>query len=335
MKILQIRSMLQSMQTSLARRKIAFLLTGIILVAMLATGFAHARKTVHIVADGKVIDVTTFHSAPMAVLEQAGIHLGPKDEFRVSKEDRDSGTTIEVFRAVSVFVTFQGHRTMVITGKPTVGEVLESLQYTAPDIQSVPAATERISPGITIRVMAVKEKLVQKEEAIPFPVVREADPMLEFGLEQVEQEGQDGLKKVTYRVRLEDGEEVSSEVVEEQVLKPAEPEKVRAGSRDTLATSRGTLRFRRVVSMEATAYLPSDGEGHGITYSGIPARQGVIAVDPRVIPLGTRVFVPGYGLAIAADTGGDIKGNRIDLCMEDYHDAWDFGRRMVKVYILE
>jgi 3D (Asp-Asp-Asp) domain-containing protein len=60
-----------------------------------------------------------------------------------------------------------------------------------------------------------------------------------------------------------------------------------------------------------------------------------VAVDPNVIALGTRLFIPGYGLALAADTGGAIVGNRIDLCMEDYDDAWYFGRRMVKVYILD
>ena len=87
--------------------------------------------------------------------------------------------------------------------------------------------------------------------------------------------------------------------------------------------------------MEATAYLPTDGNGEGITKMGTLARHGVVAVDPNVIPLGTRVFIPGYGVAIAEDTGSAILGNRIDLCMEDYTSAMIFGRRVVPVYILE
>ena len=87
--------------------------------------------------------------------------------------------------------------------------------------------------------------------------------------------------------------------------------------------------------MVATAYLPTDGEGRGITYTGTRARYGEIAVDPRVIPLGTKVFIPGYGIAVAEDTGGDILGNRIDLCMESYDSCMAFGRRTVQVYILE
>ena len=86
--------------------------------------------------------------------------------------------------------------------------------------------------------------------------------------------------------------------------------------------------------MEASAYTPFDDGQSGITASGIPARRGIVAVDPRVIPLGTRVYVMGYGPALAADTGGAIKGAKIDLCIEDYNEAIRFGRRTVEVYIL-
>ena len=89
-----------------------------------------------------------------------------------------------------------------------------------------------------------------------------------------------------------------------------------------------------VMSMEATAYLPGDGDGYGITATGIPATYGVAAVDPSVIPLGSRLYIPGYGEAIAADTGGAIYGYRIDLCMESYSEAMNFGRRNVTVYVL-
>ncbi|MCI6158693.1 MAG: 3D domain-containing protein [Selenomonadaceae bacterium] len=92
--------------------------------------------------------------------------------------------------------------------------------------------------------------------------------------------------------------------------------------------------YRAVYSMEATAYLPSDGGGSGITATGLPAQRGVVAVDPNVIPLGSRVYIPGYGEAIAADTGGAIVGNRIDVCMESYGEAMEFGRREVEVYLL-
>ena len=92
--------------------------------------------------------------------------------------------------------------------------------------------------------------------------------------------------------------------------------------------------YAAVMTMEATAYLPGDGGGSGITATGIPATYGVAAVDPAVIPLGSRLYIPGYGEAIAADTGGAIYGYRIDLCMESYSEAMQFGRRDVTVYVL-
>ena len=100
-------------------------------------------------------------------------------------------------------------------------------------------------------------------------------------------------------------------------------------------TAHGNLRFTECLVMEASAYLPTDGSEEGITATGVPARYGIVAVDPDVIPLGTRLYIPGYGIALAADTGGMIEGDMIDLCMEDYDDCIQFGRRDIDVYILE
>ena len=124
--------------------------------------------------------------------------------------------------------------------------------------------------------------------------------------------------------------------VKDSAAKIRAMEEARARERQTMVeTSRGFQRYSAAYTMEATAYLPSDGGGSGITASGMIAQRGVAAVDTDVIPLGTRLYIPGYGEAIAADTGGAINGNRIDLCMEDYGDAIQFGRRDVTVYVLE
>jgi 3D (Asp-Asp-Asp) domain-containing protein/peptidoglycan hydrolase CwlO-like protein len=92
--------------------------------------------------------------------------------------------------------------------------------------------------------------------------------------------------------------------------------------------------------MVATAYYAfgrggNDINGNGITAIGLRARKGIIAVDPRVIPLGTRIYIPGYGEALAADTGGWIKGNRVDLCFESREECYRYGRRRIKIYLIE
>jgi len=91
------------------------------------------------------------------------------------------------------------------------------------------------------------------------------------------------------------------------------------------------------VTMVATAYYAGGGglNGNGITATGLRARKGIVAVDPRTIRLGTRVFIEGYGEAIAADTGGWIKGNRIDLCFDSLEECYRYGRRKIYVYLVE
>ena len=71
------------------------------------------------------------------------------------------------------------------------------------------------------------------------------------------------------------------------------------------------------------------------TYTGVLAEKGVIAVDPSVIPLGTKVYVEGYGFASCEDTGGAIKGKKIDLCFNTVEECYQWGVQSVKLYILD
>lgn len=94
-------------------------------------------------------------------------------------------------------------------------------------------------------------------------------------------------------------------------------------------------RYTRSLTMRATAYTIHD-EGNGThTYRGNLLRKGLVAVDPSVIPLGSRLYIEGYGYAIADDIGGAIKGSKIDLAYESRSDALRFGVQNVTVYVLD
>lgn len=176
-------------------------------------------------------------------------------------------------------------------------------------------------------------KIETRTVEVPVVVQYERVDTLPKGEEKVLQEGTVGLDEVQEEVHYNHGEVVDTKELQRTTITPMKPKIIRAGTRD-IEVSRSYNRVKEVITMEATAYLPTDGGGDGITATGIPARHGVVAVDPNVIPLGTRVYIPGYGEAIAADTGGDIVGNRIDVVLEDYGSAMQFGRRTVDVYIL-
>ena len=87
----------------------------------------------------------------------------------------------------------------------------------------------------------------------------------------------------------------------------------------------------------ATAYYAGGGglNGDGVTATGLRARKGIVAVDPRIIPLGTKLYIEGYGQALAADTGGWIKGDRVDLCFDSLDECYRYGRRKIYVYLVE
>jgi 3D (Asp-Asp-Asp) domain-containing protein len=150
------------------------------------------------------------------------------------------------------------------------------------------------------------------------------------------QEGHDGVSKKTFKVSYEDGHRVKSELVGEETVAPVPT--LYLINRSGFSTSRGSFTRSKVMVMKASAYDPSPAtigpHATGRTCTGRKADYGVAAVDPRVIPLGTLLYVEGYGLALAADRGGAIKGNRIDLCYASKKVADGYGYQMVKVHIL-
>ena len=306
----------------------------LLITAVLVSGFVWANSRVVIRVDGKTMNVNASALDPKEVLSNAGVYLGPRDEFRVTANEPGGTSIIEVYRAIPVTVSNGAKIDVVWTGKPTVGEVAESQGYPAKSFKTIPDAATRPAPNMEIRILTLSNKVMEKELPIPFPIVRQPDPMMEKGMEAVVEHGVPGKKLATVRQMFEDGREAGFDILSEKVLEEPRPEVLRVGTREANDSSRGTIRFQKMLVMEATAYTPFDDGQSGLTASGIPARRGVVSVDPRVIPLGTRVYVMGYGPALAADTGGAIKGARIDLCFEEYNDAIRFGRRTVEVYIL-
>lgn len=322
-------------QMKVYRHKMLSAFLALFTVLLLATGFTFAYKNVQIEADGKMIPLKTIHSQPRDVLAQADIALGPQDQIRLSTASLAAGTTIRVYRAIPVQVIHRGKSETVSSSQPTVGELAASMGYKTEQVVTVPPAPTAISPNMQVVIKERSESISEEEVEDAAPVFRQPDATLEKGVEKVEDEGRPGRRLLTVKQIYGDGEPFGTEIMKESVQELPQARVVRVGTRETVETSRGSARFSRVMRMEASAYLPTDGSGAGITATGIRARHGVVAVDPDVIPLGTHLFIPGYGVALAADVGGAIVGNRIDLCMEDYGEAVQFGRRAIKVYVLE
>jgi len=191
---------------------------------------------------------------------------------------------------------------------------------------------------MAIRVVRVVDEVIQQDEPIAFTTCRKASNDIRVGLTSVVAEGERGLKHLYYRVRYEDGVAVRRDLIRAEVAVKPKDRVILVGSRGA-GVSRGFFTSRRVLTMHATAYDPgprSCGKhANGRTCTGMRAGYGVVAVDPRVIPLGTRLYVEGYGFAIAGDRGRAIKGHRIDLGYDTYRAARRFGLRHVTVHVLQ
>lgn len=321
-------------QNYLNGRAKAIIAVLLLTAAVWVSGFVWANSKVDILVDGKIMSVNALSLDPKAILSEAGVYMGPRDEFRVIADKSGIANIIEVFRALPVTLTDGSKFTVAWTGKPTVGEIVESQGYKARSFKTIPDAATRPTPGMEIRILTLSDKVLEKELPVPFPIIHQPDAMMEKGMEAVVEHGVPGKKVAMVRQMFEDGQEAGFDILSEKMLAEPKPEVVKVGTRAANDPNRGTIRFRKMLVMEASAYTPFDDGQSGVTASGIKARRGIVAVDPRVIPLGTRMYIMGYGPALAADTGGAIKGTKIDLCIEDYNEALRFGRRTVEVYIL-
>ena len=173
-------------------------------------------------------------------------------------------------------------------------------------------------------------------ERIPYEVKYVFDRDMGVGRIEKAQFGVDGEVRRTYAIVTEGDQIVAKKVLKEERTEPV-PAIFHMGKPSSRAVSRGTYTRAKAIVLESTAYTPDAGLRHPTfrTRTGTKAEYGVIAVDPRVIPLGTMMYVEGYGFGIAEDTGGAIKGNIIDVCVKTFAEADRWGRRQVRVHIFQ
>lgn len=311
-----------------------------LLTAMASTWGMPVRQTVYLSVDGRRIAYTSALQTVGQVLKGAGVSLHPGDRVSPPLSTQIwSGLLISVVHQVPLTLTVGGHTLKVRVAARTVREALASLSMAlGPWDRVYPGPSAPVVPGMRITVERRQWRTWVEHAPVPFGVRYVSDPQLLRGHEAVRVPGRVGVKARTFRVLYADGRPVSVEAGPWQVTRPPVPRVVSVGTRALIA-SRGPFVGREYLLLEATAYYPGPynfGGGVGPrTATGLAAQRGVVAVDPSIIPLGSHLYIEGYGYAVAGDTGGAIQGMRIDLCYNTYEEAIRFGRRMVRVYILD
>lgn len=333
------------------------LVVGAVLTCALSLfSFVYGLSTsIAILVDEEVRQVCTFKGTVQEALLESEILLGEYDKVNLPLDQvLTDDCQIVVTRAKNVTLVDVDTPREVVTSALTVGELLAENSISVGELDSINCNSEdMLYDNMEINVTRNSEIYIVSNEVDPRSERQRTTLNLASGEMRVVNEGQDGLREVVYKVSYQNGKEVAKEVMSEKVIQTPVARVVEYGAaasslalaENTTASRSGrNLPYKAVYQMKATAYddsVKSNGNSLKKTANGTPLARGVVAVDPAVIPLGTRLYIETedgsyvYGSAIAADTGGAIKGNKIDLFMESIEECYAFGVRNVKVYVLE
>ena len=341
------------------RRKRSFLkLVAVLLVAVCLVGSlsqtAQAENT-FVITDGNAVKVhTTRTTDPAKVLEEAGVSLAKDDYYTTASEGGVSEITVQ--RAQSITVYFGSE----VLQASSYGETLQSLfsrmgiATDASLVVSVPLDTMTYN-GMQVRVDRLGESTERYTVEIPFETAYCDDPTLPEGQQEILVQGKPGQMLCTANVTYANGEELSRDVFEQTVTAEPVDQVIAVGTGEQVGQVNDkpifgdgfivlptgeVLTYTRTDQFVATAYTHFDEGCDEYTANGAKVKWGVVAVDPKVIPYGTRMFIVTndgsyvYGLSTAEDCGGAIQNKRLDLYMPTLEQAFQFGIRNCTVYFL-
>jgi 3D (Asp-Asp-Asp) domain-containing protein len=274
-------------------------------------------------------------------LKQSGLAVSPRDRIYPSPETPLRGSmNITIEHPKRVCLADGDGRETIDTFAATVDELLREQGISLGPLDQVSVALDTpVSDGMVVQIQRVVQTVTKSKRVIPFQTVRRKSSRLNAGQQRVLTRGVEGWLEteiVTVYVNGRKVRQVTSQhlvqaPVTQVILVGTKPQPPASFTTLTARPSRdaGAGHFVRRLTVEATAYVAG-----GRTATGAPAEPGVIAVDPNVIPLGSRLYIPGFGTVVAADTGGAIRGNRIDICMASERQAEAWGRRVITVYVV-
>lgn len=337
--------------------------------------YLSSYKWITVFADGKTLSHVTKAKGVGEVLEEIGLELRAEDYVFPSREAKlQRLTSIAVVKAKPYSIVHDGARTEIWATGEKVADVLLAAGIPWQEQDLIEPAPERAAGQVeVITLIRVSSAFSYEMVTLPYAVTRVANDSLYRGQERLVQAGRDGKKIEVTQIVYHDQRAVGENIVSSRLLLAPQDEIRESGTITSINRGGLKISISRALEVQSTAYCsgvkgsgcPVDERGYsqctgkatGFTSTGRQAKQGagtrtnpyLIAVDPRVIPLGTLCYLSFQGgvvvtrhgriikdgFALAADTGGAIKGERIDILFDNHWVAWYYGRRTVKVFIVE
>lgn len=307
-----------------------------VMVMLMSMVLIKRRNVVIYIDNVETASFSTLKQEPEQWLELAGVEIYDEDVVSVEK------SVVHIERAFYVTVKADGGETAFKTVSCTVSDAIAKAGVTLGEADIVSVSADTVLTGDTvIEISRVSSETVTETETIEYETEKVETDELYKGETKVKTKGENGKIEYTYKVTYTDGEETDRTLVSKEVVKEAVNKVVLVGTKQKpkVTTTSTPSSYKAVYTMKASAYTYGD-DGGNRTATGIRPYKGVVAVDPDVIPLGTKLYIEAsdgsyiYGEAVAADTGGSIKGYKIDLFLNSESECNSFGRRTVNVYVL-
>lgn len=298
-----------------------------------AAVYGSAYKTVTVQDNGQRKVVKGFGSKSLAsFLKAQGITIAKGDRVQPSLSSPVSdGMQVVIEHPISVKLIDGRAEIDVVTYAHTVSQLLAEQNIALGVSDSVlPRLDAALQDGESVTIHRRETLVSAKTQAIPFQTIRQRTDQLYEGQQRVLTYGVKGLLEIKTTSVFLDGRQLHVETTKSVQQKPvSQVVEVGTKPRVNAVSSRGSSPglIQRQITVVATAYVSG-----GRTSSGTYAGPGVIAVDPSVIPLGTKLYIPGFGIVHAEDTGGAIVGNRIDICFATEAQAEAWGVRTITIY---
>ncbi len=312
-------------------------MAGVIAAAAMGTGFVTAQLkevnlTIRSPQGSRHEKFWTMRRSVKGSLASAHIPYSPHDRIVPPLTHPVTGA-VQIQRAVPVEIDTPTRHWKAWTTEYRVRSVIRQLGIKLGPRDIVkPALSAALTGPTTVTIL--RRWLVHKSATVslPFGVQQEPDPQLVEGQTRVVRPGRLGLERIIQTIVEQNGKAIAEHTLRRVIRAPLN-EVLAYGTKQMVSRSGQAFQVVRKLVMVATGYWPDPSWSTGITATGVKAQYGIAAVDPAVIPLGTHLYVPGYGQAVADDTGGAIIGDRIDLCFNNGYQAIDWGVRTVTVYI--
>lgn len=322
----------------------------LVAIALVLTAFglfAQLNVEVTVILDGEEQQVKTQSKTVEELFQELEVTYSTHDHIQPELHTPlTAGMQVEWKKAVEVQLDLYGQGQKIWTTAETVAELIseQKLTFQEGDVLA-PEPQEAVRESMRIEITHLEEQIIEEEQVFSYQTIRKNDDALLQGEQKIVTKGKDGKALHKIKITYKNGQELHREFVSSEVLEERRDEVIAVGTKTTVARGSYVFAPRQVLdNVTLTAYSAGvehtgktpDHPQYALTRSGTRVTDGkTIAVDPKLIPLGTWVYIEDLGLRLAEDTGGAVRGKKIDVYYEDNDTAKKFGtKKGYKVYVI-